>query len=51
MADEAHILSMLAVNRVIARLVAFLDKVLPETNLGGATNIREPARVKSVEDT
>jgi dienelactone hydrolase len=29
MADEAHILSMLAVNRVIARLVAFLDKVLP----------------------
>jgi pimeloyl-ACP methyl ester carboxylesterase len=29
MADEAHILSMLAVNRVTARLVAFLDKVLP----------------------
>jgi len=27
MADEAHILSMLAVDRVIARLVAFLDKV------------------------
>jgi dipeptidyl aminopeptidase/acylaminoacyl peptidase len=29
MADEAHILSMLAVNQVTARLVAFLDKVLP----------------------
>jgi hypothetical protein len=27
MANEAHILSMLAVDRVIARLVAFLDKV------------------------
>jgi hypothetical protein len=34
MADEAHILSMLAVNRVIARLVAFLDKVLPWDKLG-----------------
>jgi hypothetical protein len=29
MADEAHILSELAVNRVMARLVAFLNKVLP----------------------
>jgi hypothetical protein len=28
MADEAHILSILAENRVTARLVAFLDKVL-----------------------
>ncbi len=29
MADEGHILSVLAVNRVTARLVAFLDKVIP----------------------
>jgi acetyl esterase/lipase len=29
MADEAHILSMLAKNQVIARLVTFLDKALP----------------------
>jgi dipeptidyl aminopeptidase/acylaminoacyl peptidase len=29
MTDEAHILSMLAANQVTARLVAFLDKVLP----------------------
>ncbi len=29
MTDEGHILSVLAVNRVTARLVAFLDKVIP----------------------
>jgi hypothetical protein len=29
MADEAHVLSMLAVYQVTARRVAFLDNVLP----------------------
>jgi hypothetical protein len=33
MADEAHILSMLAVDRVIARLVAFLAKVFATLSL------------------
>jgi hypothetical protein len=33
MADEAHILSMLAVDRVIARLVAFLTKVFATLSL------------------
>jgi hypothetical protein len=33
MADEAHILSMLAVDRVIERLVAFLTKVFATLSL------------------
>ena len=41
MADEAHILSMLAENRVTARLVAFLDKVRPCDKLGSSRGTRD----------